>query len=79
MITEELTLECTPCRKRQHIQVLKLVGVAPSSWYRPSLDESLRKRPGPAPKPISEEVVQGVVTMATKNPWYGYKKIAVMG
>ena len=77
MITEELTgIQAGPTPRR--VQVLKLVGVAPSTWYRPLLDESLRKRPGPAPKPISEEVVQGVVTMATENPWYGYKKIAVM-
>jgi putative transposase len=62
----------------RRVQVLKLVGIAPSSWYRPSPDESLRKRPGPPPKPISDEVVTAVVTMATDNPWYGYKRIAVM-
>ena len=33
---------------------------------------------GPQPKPIAEQVVQAVVTMATENPWYGYKRIAVM-
>jgi putative transposase len=57
--------------------VLRLVGVAPSSWYRPAR-EGQRKRPGPAPRPIADEVVQAVVTMATENPWYGYKRIAVM-
>jgi len=62
----------------RHTQVLKLLGIAASSWYRPSLDESLRKRPGPPAKPIPDEVVQVVVTMATNNPWYGYKRIAVM-
>ena len=77
MITDELTgMQSSP--KPRLVQVLKLVGVAPSTWYRPSLDESLRKRPGPSPKPVSEEAVKGVVTMATDNPWYGYKKIAVM-
>ena len=30
------------------------------------------------PKPVAEQVVQAVVTMATENPWYGYKRIAVM-
>ena len=59
-------------------QVLRHLGIATSSWYRPSTDESLRKRPGPQPKPIAERVVQDVVTMATENPWYGYKGIAVM-
>jgi putative transposase len=38
----------------------------------------LRKRPGPSPKPIPGKVVEDVVTMATRNPWYGYKRIAVM-
>jgi putative transposase len=64
--------------KPRLVQVLRLVGVAPSTWYRPSLDESLRKRPGPPPKSIPDEVAKGVKTMATDNPWYGYKKIAVM-
>jgi len=58
--------------------VLRLIGVATSSWYRLPRDESQRKRPGPARQPIADEVVQAVVTMATTNPWYGYKRIAVM-
>jgi transposase InsO family protein len=58
--------------------VLKLLGIAASSWYRPPHDEAPRKRPGPPPKPIAEEVVHAVVKMATNNPWYGYKRIAVM-
>ncbi len=59
-------------------QVLRHLGIATSSWYRPPTDEISRKRPGPQPKPIAEQVVQVVVTMATENPWYGYKRIAVM-
>ena len=58
--------------------VLKLMGIAMSSWYRPPHDNTPRKRPGPPPKPIPDDVVQAVVTMATNNPWYGYKRIAVM-
>ena len=58
-------------------RVLGYLGIATSSWYRPSMDEGLRKRPGPPAKPIAEQVVQAVVTMATQNPWYGYKRIAV--
>jgi hypothetical protein len=60
------------------VQVLGHLGIATSSWYRPSLDENLRKRAGPAPKAIPGEVVEAVVTMVTANPWYGCKKIAVM-
>ena len=56
---------------------MRLVGVAPSSWHR-APHEGERKRPGPPPRPLADEVVLAVVAMATANPWYGYKKIAVM-
>lgn len=76
MITAELQHhETLPPRRTA---VLRLIGVAASSWYRPPQDKSQRKRPGPAPRRIADEVVQAVVTMATANPWYGYKRIAVM-
>jgi transposase InsO family protein len=75
MIIAELTAEewvpsprCT--------EVLRHLGIATSSWYRPESAE--RKRPGPAPKPIPQDIVDAVLTMATDNPWYGYKRIAVM-
>ena len=57
--------------------VLRLLGVAPSRWHRPPIDRE-RKRPGPAPQPIPAEVVTAVVDRAVENPWYGYKRIAVM-
>lgn len=56
--------------------VLRHLGIATSSWYRP--ESAGRKRPGPAPRPIPQETVDAVLTMATDNPWYGYKRIAVM-
>jgi transposase InsO family protein len=88
MITAELQVESTGrptgttkwsaarrCPRQTH--VLRLVGVAPSSWHRlPRKGE--RKRPGPPPRPLADEVMTAVVTMATTNPWYGYKRIAVM-
>jgi transposase InsO family protein len=76
MITAELAIETASPRPRQ-TQVLRLVGIAPSSWHRPPRTTE-RKRPGPPPKPMAEEVVEAVVTTATANPWYGYKKIAIM-
>jgi len=76
MIRSELEVGASPPRARQ-TQVLRLVGIAPSSWHRVPL-EGERKRPGPAPRPIADEVVLAVVTTATANPWYGYKKIAIM-
>jgi transposase InsO family protein len=77
MIREEITaIETSPPLRQT--AVLKLVGIATSSWYRPAHDKTPHKRPGPPPKPIPDNVVQAVVTMATDNPWYGYKRIAVM-
>ena len=76
MITTELQLETPPPGARQ-TQVLRLIGVAPSSWHRVPRERQ-RKRPGPPPRPLSDEVVSAVVEMATANPWYGYKKIADM-
>ena len=76
MITKELQSETTGRRPRQ-TEVLRLAGVAPSSWHRPPR-EGDRKRPGPPPQTIPDEVIEAVVTMATENPWYGYKRIAVM-
>lgn len=76
MIAAELEHETTS-RKPRQTAVLRLVGIAPSSWHRPPL-EGERKRPGPAPQVIPDEVLTAVVEMATNNPWYGYKRIAVM-
>jgi putative transposase len=58
--------------------VLAGLGIAASTWYRQAVPTADRKRPGPLGKPISAEVERWVVTMAVGNPWYGYKRIAVM-
>ena len=76
MIATELQVAATPPQPRQ-TQVLRLLGVAPSSWHRPPR-EGERKRPGPPPRVLADAIVLAVVEMATKNPWYGYKKIAIM-
>lgn len=76
MIAREMTSDERPRPRRT--QVLRLIGVAASSWYRPPRDPAERKRPGPQPRAIDEVVVQAVIQMATDNPWYGYKRIAVM-
>jgi len=59
-------------------RVLKILEVASSSWYRPPVPQGDRQRPGPVPKPVDPAVEQWVLTMALTNPWYGYKRIAVM-
>jgi putative transposase len=58
--------------------VLAALDVAASSWYRKPVPEGQRRRPGPAPTPIPDQIVEAVVKMAQDNPWYGYKRIAVM-
>lgn len=72
MLRELLTEE----PKARTTEVLHVLEVPVSSWYRAPQAE--RKRPGPPPQPIPEEIVAAVVQMATDNPWYGYKRIAVM-
>ena len=59
-------------------RVLDALGVAASSWYRPAVPGEAGKRPGPAPRAVSAEVTGWVLAMAWANPWYGYKRIAVM-
>jgi putative transposase len=76
LITSELKAATTTPRPRQ-TQVLRLVGIAPSSWHRRP-HEGERKRPGPQPEPIADEVLTAVVNLAVENPWYGYRRIAVM-
>jgi putative transposase len=59
-------------------KVLDALGVARSSWYHQVVPVEKRKRPGPKAKPVPPEIEQAVLAMAQANPWYGYKRIAVM-
>lgn len=59
------------------LEALRALGVAPSSWYR-RRTSGKRKRPGPAAKELPVQQEAWVVEMARSNPWYGYKRIAVM-
>ena len=58
--------------------VLQALDVASSSWYRQPMPVDQRRRPGPAPALIPDSILKTVVDMAVNNPWYGYKRIAVM-
>ena len=58
--------------------VLQALGLATSRWYYTAVPAEKRRRPGPAPKAVDPQVEAWVVAMATANPWYGYKRIAVM-
>ena len=77
-LREALEQELACDARLRRTRVLAELGVATSSWYRRAVPPELRRRPGPAPQPIAEAVRQAVVAMATPNPWYGYKRIAVM-
>ena len=58
--------------------VLDALSVPRSSWYREPICAEQRKRPGPPPNPIPPEIVCGVTTVAESNPWYGYKRVAIV-
>jgi len=58
--------------------VLQRLDISNSSWYHTPIPKDKRKRRGPKGKPISAWIERVVVDMATTNPWYGYKRIAVM-
>lgn len=76
MIVNELQSATSEPRPRQ-TAVLRLIGVASSSWHRQPT-QTQPKRRGPPRKAIPDDVLQAVMAMATANPWYGYKRIAVM-
>lgn len=59
-------------------EVLRILGIPTSSWYRRIELGREPKRRGPAPKPIDPQIERAVVAMALDNPWYGYQRIAVM-
>ena len=73
-MTEELTGDA----KLRRTRLLGALDIATSSWYRPLVPLEVKKRRGPAPKPIAESIRQTIIEMALAHPWYGYKRIAVM-
>lgn len=64
--------------KMRLTRVLEALSISSSSWYREPVPADQRRRPGPAPQLIPDDVLHAVVEMAVSNPWYGYKRIAVM-
>jgi transposase InsO family protein len=60
------------------VQVLKAVGIAPSTWYRESTSDRPPAKRGPDPKPIPEEIEELIVANAMRYPWWGYRKIAIV-
>lgn len=58
--------------------MLTYLGSASSPWYRRPVPPGERRRRGPAKREIPVTIVERVTQMAQTNPWYGYKRIAVM-
>ena len=58
--------------------VLERLGISTSTWYRVRAEGYVPRKPGRQPRPLDPQVEAWVVAMATANPWYGYKRIAVM-
>ena len=73
-MAEELTSDA----KLRRTRLLTALDIATSSWYRQAVPLDAKKRRGPAPKPIAEDIRQAIIEMATAHPWYSYKRIAVM-
>jgi len=59
-------------------KVLRALGVVQSRWYAVPVPEAERRKRGPKPKAVPPQVHEWVRKMAVANPWYGYKRIAVM-
>src|SRR5207247_7522248 len=58
--------------------ILPWLSIQTSSWYHTAKPPEQRKRPGPAARALPSGLEQTVLAMAMANPWYGYKRIAVM-
>lgn len=58
-------------------EVLRILDISASSWYYKPREQSADRRRGNH-RPMPDEVIWAVVIMAYYNPWYGYKRIAVM-
>ena len=60
------------------LDILQLLGISSSSWYYQKQGKRSACKRGPKPKAIAVDVLESVLNMAHGNPWYGYKRIAVM-
>lgn len=58
--------------------LLGALGVPPSTWYRRSVPVDERRKPGPAPSPITKDKATMIEVIAISRPVYGYKKIAIV-
>ena len=76
-LKDEVRTEVATCDRARLSRVLKALGVSSSTWYYKPVksDRDRRRRKAYSVPP---EVELPVMKMAEENPWYGYKRIAVM-
>lgn len=58
--------------------ILKSLGLAASRWYYKPKPAEARRVSIRVPLTVPAEIAAAVIRMAEDNPWYGYKRIAVM-
>lgn len=58
--------------------ILKLVGIAPSTWYASTEPSPPPRRRGPARRELDPDMRREVVAFAARFPWWGYKRLAVV-
>jgi transposase InsO family protein len=75
---EEIKTAISEAPQARWTSVLEHLGIAMSSWYRVRPEGYAPRKPGRPSRPLDPQVEAWVVAMATANPWYGYKRIAVM-
>ena len=59
-------------------EVLSHLGIQTSRWYYKPIPKQEQKAKIRVPLTVDSETAAGIVKIAEENPWYGYKKIAVM-
>jgi transposase InsO family protein len=76
-VREEVRVGLAEFETARLTETLHYLGLPVSSWYR-SKKRGDRQRPGPKKKPFPVELERSIRSVAEANPWYGYKRIAVM-
>ena len=68
---------CTAAPGVRLSRVLKVLGIARSVWYARAKEAP--KPPGRKPQPVPEGLAEAIRTLAHRYPWWGYKRLAVVG
>jgi len=59
-------------------KLLEALGWPPSAWHRVRVSAEAKRKPGPQPKPVNEVLAEAIAGVAVANPWWGYKRIAIV-